>query len=133
MNTSPAVEAALRAEVETLARARRRAVMKTYAAAAALMLSVGAAVWTVGQQPRVDIAAVEITTEFFPLRFSNVPAADVQLVRLEVPRAALATFGLGGGDSPPNNADATVLADVVVGSDGLARAIRFVDIEEPRP
>jgi len=59
------------------------------------------------------------------LTFSNVPLTGGQLVRLEVSRAALASFGL----LPADSLDArpgTVLADVLVGEDGLARAVRFV-------
>ena len=46
-----------------------------------------------------------------------------QIVRVEVPRSALASFGL------PMNAERAgerVKADVVLGYDGVARAIRFV-------
>jgi hypothetical protein len=45
------------------------------------------------------------------------------VVRVELPRNALASFGL------PVNADraeARVKADVLMGEDGMARAIRFV-------
>jgi hypothetical protein len=46
-----------------------------------------------------------------------------QLVRVELPRSAMASFGL-----PVNldRANERVKADVLVGSDGQARAIRFV-------
>ena len=136
LGASPAVEARLRREVDAIAHARRAARVKTYALAASLAAAVGAAVWSVGVErmsPQTIVnAPVERTTDFYLLHYGSVPAADVHLVRLEVSRAALASFGLEGGDSPPNTADATVLADVIVGSDGLARAIRFVGIEEQR-
>jgi len=67
----------------------------------------------------------EIATDFIPLmqggRFTQ--AEGGRLVRIELPRSALASFGL------PVNAEAAggrVKADVLLGDDGLARAIRFV-------
>jgi hypothetical protein len=67
----------------------------------------------------------EIATEFIPLIHGEAmtPSDGGQIVRVEMPRSALVSFGLpmnmerGGG---------RVTADVVVGNDGLARAIRFV-------
>jgi hypothetical protein len=45
------------------------------------------------------------------------------MVRVELPRSALVSFGL-----PMNveRADERIKADVLVGDDGVARAIRFV-------
>jgi hypothetical protein len=63
----------------------------------------------------------EVATEFFPLMYSNVPVANGHTIRLELPQAALTSFGLEADD-----ASGTVLADVLVGQDGLARAVRFV-------
>jgi len=72
--------------------------------------------------PRGD---VEIATDFFPLvnRESLNQLDSGQLVRVELPRSALMSFGL-----PMNmeRAGERIKADVVVGEDGLARAIRFV-------
>jgi hypothetical protein len=68
----------------------------------------------------------ENVTEFLPLVAdapSATPLEGGQLVRVQVPRAALATLGL------PLNAERgnePVKADMLVGHDGLARAIRFV-------
>ena len=53
--------------------------------------------------------------------YSNVPVTNGHTVRLELPQAALTSFGLEADD-----ASGTVLADVLVGQDGLARAVRFV-------
>jgi len=67
----------------------------------------------------------EIATDFIPLRYTN--AANLQdggqIIRVELPRSALANFGL------PVNMDRyneRVKADVLYGVDGLAHAIRFV-------
>ena len=70
-------------------------------------------------------SSTEIATEFIPLIHGEAmtPSDGGQIVRVEMPRSALVSFGLpmnmerGGG---------RVKADVVVGNDGFARAIRFV-------
>ena len=71
-------------------------------------------------------AMAETATEFFPLLYSEVPAIEPQIVRLELPRTALALFGLGAVESVTGLTAETVSADVLVGEDGLARAVRFV-------
>ena len=72
----------------------------------------------------------EYTTDFFPLGYSDdqkpVESGEVirvQVIRVQMPRPALIAFGL-----PVNveRADVPVKADLLVGEDGLARAIRFV-------
>jgi hypothetical protein len=72
----------------------------------------------------------ENTTDFFPLSYSDdqkpVESGEVnrvQVIRVQMPRLALIAFGL-----PVNieRADVPVKADLLVGEDGLARAIRFV-------
>lgn len=67
----------------------------------------------------------EIATDFIPLRYMNAASLQDggQIVRVELPRSALANFGL------PVNMDRyneKVKADVIFGVDGLAHAIRFV-------
>ena len=82
---------------------------------------------TLGQTPGLaaHTETKEVTTDFVALGYGS--AMDLQdggqLVRVELPRSALARFGL-----PMNmdRADERVKADVLVGTDGLARAIRFV-------
>ena len=69
--------------------------------------------------------AREIATEFIPISYSNGATLQDggQIVRVELPRSALVRFGL------PVNMDRLnekVKADVWVGVDGLAHAIRFV-------
>ena len=75
--------------------------------------------------PAADTRAQEVATEFIPLVQAGpyTQAEEGHLVRVELPRSALASFGL------PVNAEATgdrVKADVLMGQDGIARAIRFV-------
>lgn len=79
-----------------------------------------------GPKPEMSGAeAAEIATEFIPLVHEGnlAPTEGGQIVRVELPRSALLSFGL-----PMNmeRADERIKADVVLGNDGLARAIRFV-------
>jgi hypothetical protein len=81
---------------------------------------------SIGNQNVVANHAVnEVATEFMPLGYLS--AANFQeggqIVRVELPRAALANFGF------PVNMDRyreKVKADILLGADGLAHAIRFV-------
>jgi hypothetical protein len=50
---------------------------------------------------------------------------ESRVIRLAVPRTTLVTFGLASVDMAESAE--MVLADVVVGEDGLARAVRFVE------
>jgi anti-sigma factor RsiW len=49
---------------------------------------------------------------------------DVNLVRVEVPRSAMIALGL---DVSADRAEELVEADVLLGSNGIARAVRFLD------
>ena len=78
-----------------------------------------------GDNNVLNHASNEVATEFMPLGYLN-PATlqdGGQIVRVELPRSALANFGL------PVNMDRyneKVKADVLLGVDGTAHAIRFV-------
>ena len=134
LGTSSAVGLRLLAEVQAVATARRRrTVLLSLGAAAALFVAVAIPASRLLQPPAaprsVDAPVVtrELVTEFFPLTYSNVPARGGYVVRMQVPRAALAAFGAtltAAGD----NGSPSVLADVVIGNDGLARAVRFVQV-----
>jgi hypothetical protein len=67
----------------------------------------------------------EITTDFLLLSSvsRSAPMERGQLVRVRMPRSALVSFGL-----PMNaeRAEIPIKADLLVGEDGVARAIRFV-------
>jgi hypothetical protein len=135
---SSAVEARLRREVRSIARARRRRIAVVAFAAAAVLAIALAVPWkrsdentSAGRQPSPPAPrGGEVATAFFPLTYSSLPISNAQLVRLRVPRSALASFGLAPIDVPASaaggTASATVSADVLVGEDGVARAIRFV-------
>jgi hypothetical protein len=135
--SSSRVETQLRAEVAGVARARRGRLMAAALGVAALLTVVAVVSWRVrtGGQASINGAASattsrpEMVTTFFPLTYSNLPVSNAQLIRVRVPRSALASFGLAPIDVPAaagGGEQATVPADVLVGEDGVARAIRFV-------
>lgn len=126
MSASPAVEARLLQEVRTL-QPRRRWSPQLIAAltAAAIVVATVSIAWWVKSGTAHELVTQETTTEFFPLFYASVPSVQTHLVRLELPRESLARFGLMSADGISTTAG-TVLADVLVGDDGLARAVRFV-------
>lgn len=67
----------------------------------------------------------EYVTDFFPLAYGGYqrPMQSGEVIRVQMPRSALIAFGL-----PVNieRADVPVEADLLIGEDGLTRAIRFV-------
>ena len=127
LGASARIEARLLAEIRSIAAARRRRIAIAVCAAAAVVLF---ALW-IGSQgfPRArssETRVAEVTTEFMPLVYSSVPSTNLQVVRLAVPRTALVSFGLTPPEPLERASADTVLADVLVGDDGLARAVRFV-------
>lgn len=106
--------------------------------AATLTIALAGALWLAtrtrdAQRVQPATARGEIATSFMPLMYSGLPYTEAHIVRIEVPREALRNFGLAPTDYPADTASATsertVLADVLVGEDGLARAVRFVRAE----
>ncbi len=69
------------------------------------------------------IAQREVMTEFIPIVYDPEPIERGQIVRIRLPSSALATLGLPVNEEHSNE---TILADVLLGEDGLARAVRFV-------
>jgi hypothetical protein len=135
LGASASVEHRLRAVVRSIAARRRRTAIASAAIAAALLIALAVPAWRVAAG-RMKIVPThggsgdfrpavpgEVATAFLPLIYSGVPMTDGQVVRLVVPRAALASFGLAPFDTVDSG---TVMADVIVGEDGLARAVRFV-------
>jgi hypothetical protein len=74
-------------------------------------------------KPARAVAKREIVTGFIPVMLDPDPLERGRLVRVRMPRSALTAFGL-----PVNEErfEERIQADVLVGEDGLARAIRFV-------
>lgn len=69
----------------------------------------------------------EIATEFFPLMDSPPPFERGQLVRVVVPAETMRTVGL---PVAPERWNDRVQADVLVGEEGMPRAIRFVSFRQ---
>jgi len=72
-----------------------------------------------------DAEEGENLTDFLLLRYGDdhKPMESGEVIRVQMPRSALITLGL-----PVNveRADEPIMADLLIGEDGLARAIRFV-------
>jgi hypothetical protein len=128
IGASASIHTRLLEEVRSIAAARRRRKRVAFVAiAAALLIAVAVPARRMLSRPPANPPSVaEVTTEFLPLLYSGVPARNVQMVRIAVPRAALASFGLSPLEAPHRTSSETVLADILVGDDGLARAVRFV-------
>lgn len=65
----------------------------------------------------------EVQTAFYPLPYSVMPAENIRVLRVSLPRSAMSVVGLSVN---PDRMFEPVQADVVVGEDGMARAIRFI-------
>jgi len=72
-----------------------------------------------------ELAATEVTTDFMPIGYVN--SASLQdggsVVRVELPRSTIVSMGFALN---MDRSGERVKADVLMGADGLARAIRFV-------
>jgi len=134
LGASPDVAKRLLSEVRAISRARRRRTWRAVSSvAAALVLGIVLYAWRIGNRHTSDTvqspspreeAVAEIATDFLPLPYYHVPMNTGSTVRIEVPAQALVSFGLAPSDF--RERDGKVLADVLVGEDGLARAVRFV-------
>jgi anti-sigma factor RsiW len=110
-------------------RGRRDASAKrTYAmiAAAVLILAVGIG-FLVLRPPVTPARAPHMASDAFidlPYSDENLSGEGAVVLQVELPRSAVALAGIPVSDGP---ADGRVKAEVLVGADGLARAIRFRD------
>ena len=73
------------------------------------------------------VTAAEVATEFFPLMDTPPPFERGELLRVVVPAETMRTVGLAVSESHLND---PVQADILVGQEGLARAIRFVNYQQ---
>lgn len=73
-----------------------------------------------------SIAHDDLATNFYALPYGSGLALDEgwEIVRVTMPRSALATLGVPEAGEASS---ATIKADLVLGEDGLARAIRFIE------
>jgi len=76
--------------------------------------------------PEESTSSDDSRTGFIPLpnAATLAPSEEVNLVRVELPRAAMMTVGLAVSEE---RALERVEADVMLGADGLPRAVRFLD------
>ena len=72
--------------------------------------------------PKPAPKSAEIKTEFIALTFSPAPESG-QILKVKVPRSMMVSLGV---TSNVGNTSELVNAEVLMGDDGLARAIRFV-------
>lgn len=74
----------------------------------------------------IDVSPALRVNGFIPLPNAEQidPGDEVDVVRMELPRSTLIAMGLAvGEEGTPENVE----ADVALGSDGVARAVRFLD------
>ena len=117
------VEARLRARFRW--RGRRRARWVAAASVLAAAAAIGTVVVLTHRTPRAEPApqSREVVTDFFPLMDPAPPLGRGQLLRVELPASAMQMVGLPVREE--RLAD-PVEADVLLGEEGLPRAIRFV-------
>ncbi len=131
---STAVQERLLEEVRRLHDARRRSVRTLSVLTALLCIATAMSVWYVAATRDRTLASVggripvgqEMVTAFYPLVYSNVPMSSPRLVRIEVDREVATALGLDQTESSQSGASRMIFADVLIGDDGLARAVRFV-------
>jgi len=106
------------------------------AAAAALTIATGIQLWylavirvgrpSTGSAETADRPSQEMVTGLFPLAYSNIPMTGGRVVRLEIRPETLVALGLDTSRLDGDSSAQLILGDVIVGDDGLARAVRFV-------
>jgi hypothetical protein len=125
----PAREAAMLAAFDAhRARPAKRSLLPVWAAAAALILITISLNWLVVRRPRAaDAVNAEPAADLagfvaWPGASAWPPFESGSMIRVELPVSLLPTLGLAA----PSSATGLVPADIVVGQDGLARAVRLV-------
>jgi hypothetical protein len=121
--TPPHVEKAL---AGAFVRRQKRQALAPLAAAAVIAFAVWNLLPRPAELPPAEVASsMEIATDYMPVGFIRplYPGEFVQVVRISVPRLEMVRFGLPVFEG---RARGRVQADVVLGEDGVARAIRFI-------
>ncbi|MGH9820317.1 MAG: hypothetical protein ACRD43_09130 [Pyrinomonadaceae bacterium] len=77
------------------------------------------------RMPERPLVKVDEVTDFYPLTGATFEGNDDggQLVRVELPRSTLIAMGV---DPPSENNGSRVKTDLLIGSDGVMKAVRFV-------
>jgi hypothetical protein len=121
----PEIESAVLAEFDRL---RRRKRGRNWIAAAGVIAASVAGVWMVEHKPAAP-PGVQVETEqpFVPIPYVLPPAPyeRVEVVRMKLPVAALIAAGF---QMQTADLGAEAEADVIVGQDGRARAVRLISI-----
>ena len=133
---SPFVEAQLLTAVRRLRRARKRSLTKFLMFSSGLCAASVMAIWSLPRRAALEdnktdtvrptVTKAELVTAFFPLGFSTLPVSGERLVRVQVSADTVRAFGVQLPASDKGAASDEILADVIVGDDGVARAVRFV-------
>lgn len=129
---SPALELRLRAATIHHGRGRSRVTLWIGAGiAAAAILFLTFMPRRITPRPPASSQVVMSVSEFVPVRESALlpPPADPRILRVSVPRATLTSLGF----PLPAQGESRVLADIVVGEDGLTRAVRLVKTTSQQP
>jgi hypothetical protein len=83
---------------------------------------------TLRRKPSQPAAADPLMTEFLPLRSAPLlPEDSAHLVRIRLRQSEVRRLGLPAGVNADNR---LVDADVLIGQDGAARAVRFIRVQE---
>ncbi len=77
--------------------------------------------------PVLTAEPMEVVTDFYPLMDAPPPFERGQLLRVVVPASTMRSVGL---PISPERWSERVQADVLVGEEGMARAIRFVSYQQ---
>ena len=94
------------------------------ALAAALTMAIAGGWYFIRPQPAVRQASRPVYTDFFPLSTVALDRHEpAQLVRIRLPRREMRKFGLPVSEEFERT---SIQADVLIGQDGIARAVRFV-------
>jgi hypothetical protein len=75
------------------------------------------------RHPKAEPVNREVMTDFIPVVYDPEPIERGRVVRVRLPRSTLADFGLPMNEQ---HAGEPINADVLLGEDGVARAVRFV-------
>lgn len=120
----PEIETRLRQAFLSRRRKRITRIAAVWAASVAAILIM--IVWLNRKPEVVPPQPPEVVTDFFPLMDPAPPFQRGRILRIEVPASAMKMVGLPVHEQHLND---PVQADVLVGEEGLPRAIRFVKIE----
>jgi hypothetical protein len=101
-----------------------RKALAALAMAASVVLAVGLSLRHADPPAPPAAPPQPASDNFIALPTADASDAGAVVMEIEVPRAAVALAGIAPGDGAP---DARVRAEVLVGADGVARAIRLLN------